>query len=66
MRDSERYLAQVETVMRMAARAGSSAERDVYVSIADGWRKLAAEAARHERQEGDRIATETRSFKSKD
>ena len=66
MRDSERYLTQVETVLRMAARAGSPAEKDVYLSIADGWRKLAAEAARHERQDGRRVAPETRSFKSSD
>jgi hypothetical protein len=64
MRDSERYLAQAETVMRMAARADSPAEKDVYVSIAEGWRKLAAEAARHERQESGRVAPERRSFKS--
>ena len=48
MRDSERYLAQAETVMRMAARAASQAEKDVYLSIAEGWRKLAAEVQRNE------------------
>lgn len=56
MRDSERYLAQAETVMRMAARAESAAERDVYLTIAEGWRKLAAEVQRHE-------TAEPRSFK---
>jgi hypothetical protein len=66
MRDSERYLAQAETVMRMAVRADSPAEKAVYVSIAEGWRKLAAEAARHERQDNGHVASETRSFKSKD
>ena len=48
MRDSERYLAQADTVMRMAARAGSPGERMVYETIAEGWRRLAAEAARNE------------------
>ena len=48
MRDSERYLIQAETVMKMAARAESPAERDVYLSIAEGWRKLAAEVQRNE------------------
>jgi hypothetical protein len=48
MRDSERYLAQAETVMKMAARAASPAEKDVYLSIAEGWRKLAAEVLRNE------------------
>lgn len=62
MRDSERYLVQAETVMRMAARAESDAEKAVYLSIADGWRKLAAEVQRNEPREGD-PAQETRSFK---
>ncbi len=57
MRDSERYLAQAETVMRMAARAESPAEREVYLSIAEGWRKLAAEVQRNE------PPVETRSFR---
>ena len=48
MRDSERYLAQAETVMRMAARAASPAEKDVYLSIAEGWRRLASEVQRNE------------------
>ena len=52
MRDSDRYMAQAETVARMAARAGSSPERQVYENIAEGWRKLAAEARRNERHEG--------------
>jgi len=58
MRDSERYLAQAETVMRMAARADSPAEKDVYLSIAEGWRKLAAEVLRNE------VPPEERSFKN--
>jgi hypothetical protein len=57
MNNSERYLAQAETVLRMAARAESQAERDVYLSIAEGWRKLAAEVQRHE------VPPEPRSFK---
>jgi hypothetical protein len=48
MRDSERYMAQAEAVTRMAARAANSAEREVYESIAEGWRKLAGEARRNE------------------
>ncbi|MEO8113768.1 MAG: hypothetical protein ABI655_05275 [Phenylobacterium sp.] len=52
--------------MRLAQRAKSPAEKDVYLSIADGWRKLAAEAARNERQGGRRIDDETRTFKSPD
>jgi len=54
MRDSDRYLAQAETVSAMASRAGSAAERRVYESIAEGWRKLAAEARRDERRDGGR------------
>jgi hypothetical protein len=61
MRDSERYLVQAETVMRMAARAESAAEKAVYLSIADGWRKLAAEVQRNEPR--DTPPRETRSFK---
>jgi len=49
MRDSERYDAQADSVFRMAARSESPAEKQVYLSIAEGWRKLAAEAARNER-----------------
>lgn len=49
MRASERYLEQAEAVMRLAAKAASEVERDVYLSIAEGWRKLAAEADRSER-----------------
>jgi hypothetical protein len=58
MRDSERYEAQAQAVLRMAARSGSPAEKEVYLSIADGWRRLAAEAARNEH----RIEPEARSF----
>ena len=50
LRDSDRYRMQAEVVMRLAAKAGSQAEKDVYLSIAEGWRKLAAEALRNERQ----------------
>ncbi|MGH6909692.1 MAG: hypothetical protein ACREE0_18690 [Phenylobacterium sp.] len=62
MRDSERYEAQAQAVLRMAVRAGSPAEKEVYLSIADGWRRLAAEAARNEH----RIDPEERSFSDKD
>ena len=65
MRDSERYLAQAEAVLRMAARASSPAEREVYETIAEGWRKLANEAERNERREApiSRITPEPRSFR---
>jgi hypothetical protein len=46
MRASERYLEQADAVMRLAAKAANSPEREVYLSIAEGWRKLAAEADR--------------------
>jgi hypothetical protein len=62
MRDSERYEAQAQAVLRMAARAGNSAEKDVYLSIADGWRRLAAEAARNEH----RVDPEERTFIRRD
>ena len=61
MRDSQRYEAQAQAVLRMAARADSPTEKEVYLSIADGWRKLAAEAARNEH----RIDPERRSFSQK-
>ncbi|MGZ3376013.1 MAG: hypothetical protein ACXU8S_05390 [Phenylobacterium sp.] len=63
MRDSERYDAQADAVFRMAARAESPAEKQVYLSIAEGWRKLAAEAARNERQTNR--PPEPRSFDSR-
>ena len=46
--------------MRLAAKAGSPAEKEVYLQIADGWRKLAAEALRNERQD---TPAEPRSFR---
>ncbi len=49
--------------MRLAAKAGSPAEKQVYLQIADGWRKLAAEALRNERQDTPHPAAETRSFR---
>jgi len=49
MRNSERYAEQAEAVMRLAAKAESRAEREVYLDIAEGWRRLAAEAIRTER-----------------
>jgi hypothetical protein len=51
MRDSDRYIEQADAVMRLAARAASGPERGVYETIAEGWRKLAAEARRNERHE---------------
>ena len=63
MRDSERYDAQADAVFRMAARAENPAEKQVYLSIAEGWRKLAAEAARNERQPSR--PPEPRSFDSR-
>jgi hypothetical protein len=48
MRDSERYEAQARTLLKMAAKAGSAAEKQVYLDIADGWTRLAAEARRNE------------------
>ena len=57
---SDRYRMQAEVVMRLAAKAESPAEKDVYLSIAEGWRKLAAEALRHERQD---VPREKRSFR---
>jgi hypothetical protein len=66
MRDSQRYEAQAQLVLRMAARAESTAERQVFLNIADGWKKLAEEAARNERRRGEVRPPETRSFHPKD
>jgi hypothetical protein len=66
MRDSERYEAQAEAVVRMAARAGSDAEKEVYLNIADGWRRLAAEAARNEERAKGNVAPEPRTFSRQD
>jgi hypothetical protein len=63
MRDSERYLAQADQVARLAAKAESAAEKEVYLNIADGWRKLAAEAFRNEQQDKARVPGEDRSFR---
>ena len=60
MQDSARYLEQAETVMRLAAKAESQAEKDVYISIAEGWRRLAAEAGRNE----SHVDPEPRSFRA--
>jgi hypothetical protein len=54
MPDSDRYLEQADAVMRMAARAANGPERNVYETIAEGWRRLAAEARRNERHEEPR------------
>jgi len=51
MRDSDRYMAQADAVLRMAARAGNPAEKQVYETIAQGWRRLAAEAKRNEQHD---------------
>ena len=63
MRDSERYEAQAQFVLRKAARAQTAGERRVYLQIAEGWKLLAAEAARLEH--GTR-APEPRSFRDDD
>ncbi len=44
--------------MRLAAKSANSPERDVYLSIAEGWRKLAAEAERGERHGMDERTVE--------
>jgi hypothetical protein len=62
MRDSRRYKAQADLVLRMATAAESDAERQVFLNIADGWRKLAAEVARNERRKEDNRPAEPRSF----
>ena len=63
VRDSRRYEQQAETVMRLAAKAESAAEKQVYVDIAEGWRQLATEAARHElRDAKEQAPREVRSF----
>ena len=51
MKDSERYIAQADAVVQMASRAASAADREVYEAIADGWRRLAAEALRNEKHD---------------
>ncbi|HEX3699636.1 MAG TPA: hypothetical protein VHV27_03080 [Phenylobacterium sp.] len=58
-------MAQAEAVMGLAARAGSAAERQVYETIAEGWRKLALEARRNEQHDeaASRLAPEPRSFR---
>jgi hypothetical protein len=61
---SDRYRRQAEVVMRLAAKAESPAEKDVYLSIAEGWRKLAAQALRRERQDEPRVSEEPRSFRN--
>ena len=66
MRDSQRYAAQAELVLRMATRAESPAEREVCLNIAEGWKKLAAEAARNERRRDGERPPEPRSFRSDD
>jgi hypothetical protein len=63
---SDRYRKQAEVVFRLAARAESPAEKDLYLSIADGWRKLAAQALRHELAESGHVAAEPRSFSEDD
>jgi hypothetical protein len=57
---------QADVVMRLAAKADSAAEKDIYLQIADGWRKLAAEALRNERQDLPVRPAEHRSFRPRD
>lgn len=65
MRDSDRYMAQAEAVLRLAGRAGSPAEKQVYETIAQGWRKLAGEAKRDEQHEDDaRLSARESSFRA--
>jgi hypothetical protein len=66
MRDSKRYEAQAELVLRMAARTESAAERQVFLNIADGWKRLAEEAARNERRNDGARPPEPRSFNPRD
>jgi hypothetical protein len=61
--DSDRYRRQAEVVMRLAAKADSEMEKEVYLQIAEGWRKLALEALRNERQDVPRAAEEPRTFR---
>ncbi|WP_296600596.1 hypothetical protein [Phenylobacterium sp.] len=46
--------------MRLAAKADSPAEKEVYLQIAEGWRRLAAEALRNQLQA---VPSERRSFR---
>jgi hypothetical protein len=62
VRDSAGYLEQAEMVMRLAAKAQSQAEKDVYISIAEGWRRLAAEADRN----AGHVDEEPRSFRARE
>jgi len=59
MQDSARYFDQAEAIRRLAIKADSEAERRIYDTIAEGWRKLGLEARRSEL----RAAIEPRSFK---
>ena len=64
--DSRRYAAKAESVRRMAGRAATPAEKQVYIEIAEGWRRLAAEAARNELRDAIAQAPlENRSFAPK-
>jgi hypothetical protein len=63
LNSSDRYRMQAEVVMRLAAKAESTMEQELYLSIAEGWRKLAAEALRNERQD---VLAETRTFRDTD
>jgi len=63
LNSSDRYRMQAEVVMRLAAKAESTMEQELYLSIAEGWRKLAAEALRSERQD---VPAETRTFRDTD
>lgn len=56
---SDRYRQQAELVMRLAAKAASPTEKEVYLQIAEGWRRLASEALRNQLQN---VAPERRSF----
>ena len=62
MTDGDRYRDQADAVLRLAAKATSAAEKDVYLSIAEGWCRLAVEAERTAR----RRPPEPRSFTATD
>ncbi|MBU1378623.1 MAG: hypothetical protein KKE02_02485 [Alphaproteobacteria bacterium] len=60
---SDRDRQQADVVTRLAADAESSAERDVYLALAEGWLMLADEALRHERRDTPRAEDGHRSFR---
>jgi hypothetical protein len=45
MRESERFTREADKNAALAETAASVAERDAYLSLANSWRRMAAEAA---------------------